>query len=260
VRKAQPDAVCISVVSPSTLIHARHLAGRLRAALPDLQIVVGVWGATENLTEAGERLRSSGASEVVVSFAEAVVQLSKISFQVAEEWKVAPIPPNEDERLAVLESLKLTDCVPDQNFDRITAKLTRLFEVPIALITLIDRDHQWFKAQTGLPAELAAEGSSRDVSVCGHVVASNDLLVVEDLARDRRFANNPLLKERGLRFYAGAPLRINGLPIGSVCILDTKPRRMTDKEKRLLEIAAEDVIDEILRRPSESPETLPSAA
>nr|MBA3607858.1 GAF domain-containing protein [Chthoniobacterales bacterium] len=260
VRKAQPDAVCISVVSPSTLIHARHLAGRLRAALPDLQIVVGVWGATENLTEAGERLRSSGASEVVVSFAEAVVQLSKISFQVAEEWNVAPIPPNEDERLAVLESLKLTDCVPDQNFDRITAKLTRLFEVPIALITLIDREHQWFKAQTGLPAELAAEGSSRDVSVCGHVVASNDLLVVEDLARDRRFANNPLLKERGLRFYAGAPLRINGLPIGSVCILDTKPRRMTDKEKRLLEIAAEDVVDEILRRPSESPETLPSAA
>ena len=253
VRKAQPDAVCISVVSPSTLLHARHLAGRLRSALPDLQVVVGVWGATENLTEAGERLRSSGASEVVVSFAEAVVQLSKNSFQAGEVWESAPIPPNESERLAILENLKLIDSVPDRNFDRITSKLTRLFEVPIALITLIDRDHQWFKAQTGLPADLAEKGSSRDVSVCGHVVASNDLLVVEDLARDRRFADNPLLKERGLRFYAGTPIRINGQPIGSVCILDTKPRRLTDKEKQALEIAAEDVVDEILRRQSEPP-------
>lgn len=260
VRKAQPEAVCISVVSPSTLIHARYLAGRLRAALPDLQVVVGVWAATENLTEAGERLRSSGADEVVVSLAEAVMQLSKNTSQAEENWDAAPIPPNETERLAILESLKLIDAVPDRNFDRITAKLTRLFEVPIALITLIDRDHQWFKAETGLPPDLAEKGSSRDVSVCGHVVASNDLLVVEDLARDRRFASNPLLKERGLRFYAGTPIRINGLPIGSVCILDTKPRRLTDKEKRVLEIAAEDVVDEISRRYSEPSQLLPSAA
>jgi GAF domain-containing protein len=83
--------------------------------------------------------------------------------------------------------------------------------------------------------------------------ANDELLVVEDLARDRRFANNPLLRERGLRFYAGVPLRSNNLPIGSLCILDVKQRRMTEREKRLLQIIGEDVMEEIERRGSVGP-------
>ena len=139
----------------------------------------------------------------------------------------------------------------EEVFDRITKKLGRVFEVPIALITFIDRDHQWFKSQVGLPKEIAeANQISRELSVCGHVIANDEPLVVEDLSRDRRFANNPLLKERGLRFYAGVPLRSNNLPIGSLCILDVKPRRMTVREKRLLEVIAEDVMEEIRRRDS----------
>jgi GAF domain-containing protein len=82
------------------------------------------------------------------------------------------------------------------------------------------------------------------------VIANDELLVVEDLSRDRRFANNPLLRERGLRFYAGVPLRSNNLPIGSLCILDVKPRRMTEREKRLLQLLGEDVTEEIKRRDS----------
>jgi GAF domain-containing protein len=95
-----------------------------------------------------------------------------------------------------------------------------------------------------------AQQTSRELSVCGHVIANGEVLVVEDLARDRRFANNPLLRERGLRFYAGVPLRSNNLPIGSLCILDIKPRRMTEREKRLLQIIGEDVMEEIKRRDS----------
>ena len=106
----------------------------------------------------------------------------------------------------------------------------------------------------GLPDDLAETGqTSRELSVCGHVIANNEVLVVEDLARDRRFANNPLLKERGLRFYAGAPLRSNNLPIGSLCILDIKPRRLSEREKRLLEVMAEDVMEEFTRRDRISP-------
>ena len=89
--------------------------------------------------------------------------------------------------------------------------------------------------------------------MCGHVIANDEILVVEDLARDPRFANNPLLRERGLRFYAGVPLRSNNLPIGSLCILDLKPRRMSKREKRLLEVIAEDVMEEIQRRDSAGP-------
>jgi GAF domain-containing protein len=115
-------------------------------------------------------------------------------------------------------------------------------------------DNQWFKSHRGLPDDIAeAEQTSRDLSVCGHVIASNEVLVVEDRARDRGFANNPLLKERGLRFYAGTPLRSNDLPIGSLCILDIKPRRLSERETRLLEVIAEDVMEEIQPRDSVGP-------
>ncbi len=249
--KSDPEAICISVVAPSTLIHARYLSAKLRAQLPHAKIVVGVWGATENMAAAGERLRSSGADEVVVSLAEAVVQLAKFSVSLADEMIPGAITDNEENRLEELARLHLADGTTEEVFDRITKKLARIFEVPIALITFIDRDHQWFKSQVGLPEEIAAaQQTSRELSICGHVIANDELLVVEDLARDRRFANNPLLKERGLRFYAGAPLRSNNLPIGSLCILDIKPRRMTEREKRLLEVIAEDVMEEIQRRDS----------
>jgi predicted PurR-regulated permease PerM len=252
--KSDPEAICVSVVAPSTLIHARYLTAKLRAQLPNVKIVVGIWGATENMAGAGERLRSSGADEVVVSLAEAVVQLAKFSVSLADEMIPGATPDNEENRLEELARLHLADGTREEAFDRITKKLARVFEVPIALITFIDRDHQWFKSQVGLPEEIAeAQQTSRELSVCGHVIANDELLVVEDLARDRRFANNPLLKERGLRFYAGVPLRSNNLPIGSLCILDVKPRRMTEREKRLLEVIGEDVMEEIKRRDSVDP-------
>nr|MDQ3313439.1 AI-2E family transporter [Verrucomicrobiota bacterium] len=96
--KGKFEAICISVVAPSTHIHARFICGRMRAALPYIKIVVGVWGATENMVETGERLRSSGADEVVVSLAEAVVQLAKFSVVITDEPIPAPIPPNEEAR------------------------------------------------------------------------------------------------------------------------------------------------------------------
>jgi len=251
--KSEVEAICVSVVAPSTQIHARFISGKLRAALPRTKIVVGIWGATENMVETSERLRASGADEVVVSLAEAVVQLAKFSVTITDEMVPSPIPANEDERLAQLKALNILDTLPEDAFDRITAKIARMFEVPIALISFIDRDRQWIKSANELPPDLAeARATSRAESVCGHVVASDQPLTVEDIARDRRFANNSLLNERGLRFYAGVPLRINGLAVGSLCLLDIKPRRLTEREQRLLEIMADDVVEEIKRRAEKS--------
>ena len=149
--KSDPEAICISVVTPSTLIHARYLSTKLRAQLPHVKIVVGIWGATENMAAAGERLRSSGADEVVLSLAEAVVQLAKFSVSITDEMIPGAIPDNEEARLQELARLHLADGTREEVFDRITKKLARIFEVPIALITFIDRDHQWFKSQSGCP-------------------------------------------------------------------------------------------------------------
>jgi GAF domain-containing protein len=173
----------------------------------------------------------------------------------------APTPPNEEERLAELNGLNLLDTATEAEFDRVTERLTKLFKVPIALLTLIDKDRQWFKSQTGLPTDLAeARCTARDVSLCGHVIANDEVLIVRDLARDPRFANNPFVKERGLRFYAGVPLRgPNGFPIGTLTILGTKPREMTRQEQDLLKMIAGDVMEQIKRRRvAEKPSTLVS--
>ncbi len=239
------DAVCISVVAPSTIIHARHLSLRVRENSPELKILVGLWGATENVPAAAQRLRASGADEVVVSFAEAAAQLGKLYAPLVEEMTLAPLPTNETERLAALDRWQLLDGRTDAALDRQTARLSRILEVPIALVTFIDGENQWFKSQSGLPEDVAQQGHvARSLSICGHVVASNDILIIEDLRRDRRFANNPFVKEKKLRFYAGVPLRSeDGLPLGSLCVLDTKPRKMTERERRVLQETAGDVME-----------------
>lgn len=256
VEKADVDVVCISVVAPSTVIHARYLCLKLRAALPRQKIIIGLWGASEDLTEATKRLRDSGADEVVTTLAEALVQIGKLAPPITEEMTEAPIPADEEERMAALTALNLLDTEAEPVFDRITTKLARVFDVPIALITFVDRDRQFFKSQTGLPAELAkARQTPRNVSACGHVVAKNQVIVIEDLARDRRFANNPLFKEHGIRFYAGIPLLApNGQPIGSLCLMDMKPRQLTEREKRLLQEYANEVMEEIARRAPDAAE------
>jgi GAF domain-containing protein len=190
---------------------------------------------------------------VVLSLAEAVVQLAKYSVSILDASEPGAIPANDEERVAELARLHMMEGTDEKVLDRITQKVARIFEVPIALISFVDRDRQWFKSAVGLPPDFAEGGQTpRDISVCGHVIAGDASMVVEDLARDRRFANNALVKEHGLRFYAGAPIRSNGFPIGSLCILDIKPRRLTDREKRILEVIAEDVTEEIEHRATTS--------
>jgi len=261
-QKADVDVICISVVAPSTVIHARYLCLKCRALLPKVKIVIGLWAATEEVSEAARRLRESGADEVVTTLADAVVQMARLAPPMLEEMTPAPIPADEEERLAALAALNLLDTEAEPVFDHITTKLARIFEVPIALFTLVDRERQFFKSQIGLPSDLAkARQVPRSISVCGQVVAKNQVMIIEDLARDRRFANNPLLKEHGIRFYAGVPLLApNGQPIGSLCLMDLKPRQITEREKRLLLEYASEVMAEIAKRTPRPPAGITSIA
>lgn len=250
VEKAAVDIVCISVVAPSSVIHARYLCRKLRAHLPRQKILIGLWGIAGPTAEESKRLSEAGADAFVITFAEALTAMVKLSPVPLAEMPAAPLPPDEEERLAALTELNLLDTDAEPVFDRITAKVARVFEVPIALITFIDRDRQFLKSQIGLPDDLAKlRQTPRNASVCGHVVAKNEIMVVDDLVRSRRFANNPMLKEHGIRFYAGFPIHApNGQPIGSLCIMDLKPRTLTDRERRLLQVYAEEVMEEIARR------------
>lgn len=255
VDRESAEAVCISVSPPSTLTHARYLCGKLRVRSPKMHLIIGLWGATEQLPEATARLRAAGADEVVTTLADAVVQLSKYAHVLAQEAVLLTPTFDETARLAELQSLHLLDTEAEPVFDRITSKLAHILNVPLALITFVDQNRQFFKSHLGLPEDLARTREiPRDMSVCSHVVASNDVFVVEDLARDRRFAKNPMVKERGLRFYAGAPLRTaRGHVLGAICVLDTKPRRFGDHEKRLMQVMAEEVMEAIVLRSQSLP-------
>jgi predicted PurR-regulated permease PerM/methylmalonyl-CoA mutase cobalamin-binding subunit len=255
----QPECICVSVLPPTSIAQARQIASAIHERLGNATILVGAWSARFDAEKLKERSRTAHVDEVAVSLADAVQQVYKMTAEITDEMVPAPTPPNEEERMAELNGLNLLDTPRETNFDHVTERLTKLFGVPIALMSLIDEKRQWFKSHVGLPGDLAeARSTSRDVSLCGHVVANDEVLIVRDLARDPRFANNPFVKENGLRFYAGVPLRgPNGLPIGSLCILDTKPREMTMQEQELLKMIAGDVMEQIKRRPvSEAPKTV----
>ena len=117
---------------------------------------------------------------------------------------------------------------PEERFDRLTRMCKRLFGVPIALVSLVDENRQWFKSCVGL----SVSETPRDISFCGHAILGNEIFVIPDAAKDERFADNPLvLDEPHIRFYAGCPLRSqNGCKLGTLCIIDRKPRELTQED------------------------------
>jgi diguanylate cyclase (GGDEF)-like protein len=146
---------------------------------------------------------------------------------------LAPIKPaNEAVRIQALHGLNVLDSAPEERFDRLTRLAKRLFNVPIALVTLVDKDRQWFKSCVGLDVN----ETPRDVSFCGHAILQDELLLVPDAKQDKRFHDNPLVTgEPNIRFYAGYPLTVpNGNKMGTLCLIDTKPRELDDEERGLL--------------------------
>ncbi len=141
-------------------------------------------------------------------------------------------PFDETTRVATLRALNVLDTPAEERFDRLTRLAKRLFDVPIALVSLVDSDRQWFKSRVGLEA---CE-TSRDVSFCGHAILDNDVFVVNDAARDPRFNDNPLVdSEPRIRFYAGCPLTVgSGLRLGTLCLIDRTPREFGEEDKTLL--------------------------
>jgi diguanylate cyclase (GGDEF)-like protein len=145
---------------------------------------------------------------------------------------VAPPLADEVTRLAALRQLSMLDTPPEERFDRFTRLAKRLFDVPLALISLVDEDRQWFKSCAG--ASLTQ--SPRDSSFCGHTIAADDIMLVPDTLQDPRFHDNPgVIGEPHVRFYAGCPLSVaDGSRIGTLCVLDTRPRSFDEEELGLL--------------------------
>ncbi len=144
-----------------------------------------------------------------------------------------PIPENEVERLSSLHAYKILDTEPEVEFDVTTRVASHLFNTPIALVALMDKDRLWFKSRQGVELEQL----DREIAFCAYAIINPDeLLVIEDLLEDPRFAENPLVSGApGIRFYAGAPLRDrNGLALGTIAVLATEPREFSAEQRTLL--------------------------
>lgn len=159
----------------------------------------------------------------------------------------APLPTGETERLSALYHLNVLDTPQEQEFDDIVALASTICDVPMSLVSLIDADRQWFKARIGVEER----ETSRDVSFCAHAILGKDLMVVPDARRDTRFADNPdVTGEKGIRFYAGAPLvTTDGYALGTLCVVDEQPRTLTLDQLRALRALSRQVTAQLeLRR------------
>jgi two-component sensor histidine kinase len=160
----------------------------------------------------------------------------------------AELHPSEAARLQALRRYDVLDTPRERDFDEVVEIVSAICQAPISVINLIDEGRQWFKAEVGL----GVRETPLDSSLCAHAILESELLIVQDTLEDRRFADNPLVTgEPRLRFYAGALLKTGeGLPIGTLCVLDYTPRVLDDVQKRLLSVMARQVMAQLTLRRS----------
>lgn len=250
--------VCLSHFSPEPQTRVRYLCRRLRRRWPKLYIVLALWNAGPELLD--EALcKSMGADAVAASIAEAVMRVGQhLHAQPGHEELAAPVPEKDAARVAALRASGLLDARHRAEFDLAATRTADIFDVPLAMVSLVDDDTQHV---AGLGGPLAAamvqqaqsDGGSgpdlpRPASLCAHVVGEGQTVVVEDIARDPRFADNPALLARHLRFYAGAPLADEkGFVLGTLCLLGDAPRTLDERERKLLESMAGELMQAVGR-------------
>jgi GAF domain-containing protein len=244
------QVVCLSYLDPFPQAYARYACRRLKRRRPDLTVVLGVWSHARDAAALERLAQGSGADAVEVSLTPAVKRVAGLVNPALPPMVAPALPPDEQDRLKALEASGLLAARIDGHLDRVAARVAEAFDSPIALVSLVDEKRQIWKGAYGLPAELAqSREGTRETSVCGHVVADGSPLVVEDTARDARFAGNPFLRDQGIRFYAGAPLRTpSGHVIGSLCVLDKRPRKLTPRDVKLLKLIADELMESLENR------------
>jgi predicted PurR-regulated permease PerM/GAF domain-containing protein len=241
------DVVCLSYLAPQPQTFANFACRRLKRRAPHLKVLVCLWSPSIGAAAATELKEKTGADAVATSPTAAAAQINNwIAPAIADPMQPPAIPENERDRLEALRKLSLVG-FESRHFDEIAAKVAAAFGTPIALVSVVDETHQHWPGATGLPPGLdACRMEARETSICGHVVALGEMLVVENVLKDPRFANNPFLIEKGIRFYAGAPLNTkSGFTIGSLCVIDVKPRAFSEQDRALLRKLARDLMAKV---------------
>ena len=241
--------------NPSLIVLERHLPGggldtcqaiRATGEVGAAEVPIIITGKDE---EVGAGIAAGVTDWLVKPFSEiyARTRMRAWLMRVSCRWVQAPLPTDEADRLDALHNLAILDTPPEERFDRLTRIAAAMFEVPIALVTLVDESRQWFKSACGT----SVGETDRDLSFCAHAILERRVMLVPDALLDPRFADNPaVLGEPHVRFYAGCPLVLdNGHCVGTLCLVDTRPRDLDAESIRLLEDLGKLAVEE-LKRPA----------
>lgn len=250
------DVVCLTYLHPQPQVYARYICRRLRRRAPHLKLAVCCWNLPLEAVQAGDLTKRIAADAVFASLASCADRIQAWTAHPAAAAATAVFPDAEQERASALRELGLTSS-DSRQFDRDSRAVAEAFGVQVALVSLASEIQRARPPTAGHPAdsipdpdlEHAAAGQHALESIDAHVVATGDMLVAEDVTADARFADDPLVLEKGIRFYAGAPLRTAaGVVVGALSIVDTEPRRFPEREQRRLQQAADDVMARIEQR------------
>lgn len=151
------------------------------------------------------------------------------------------IPKNEYERLEAVKKYNILDTIPETDFDNITSLIANICDTPISLVALLDKNRNFLKSHHGIPFN----ESPRDISFCGHAILSeNPIFIIENTKEDERFFDNPIVLEHNIAFYAGVPLiNPDGFALGTLCIYDYNPKKLSEQQKNALKILAKQVVN-----------------
>ncbi len=261
--RLQPEVMCVVGVPPRAVRHIKMRCHQIRARFPDSVVVACVLSDENDLSSLRSRIPTEDAQHVVSSlqlmrdYLTSVLHPAAVLEATTESDSAAETARELTENVQEVHQLDPFDGPVEGMFNRLAMNLARSFDAPIALITAADGKRHFWEAQCGLPEDaLSSDGSEREGSICSTVVFSDSILVVADIADQEQFAGDPFLKEHGIRFCAAAPLRDRDEKVvGSLCVLDTRPRQITDKQRETLISVAESVMMAIeLREPIQTGE------
>lgn len=242
------DIVCLSYFTTSPIIPARQVCRRLRRRWPNVRVVLALWNAPPELL-ASDALKALQVDAVVTSVQEAVRRIHRlVSPEEAKVAQEASLPEADANRVDVLNATRVLTGDKREALDALAKRASDVFNAQLAVISAIDKQREYFVGQSGrFPDSITDEAGlllpmSREHAICNYVVGDEKPLVIPDIERDPRFADNEAIRRWNMRFYAGAPLRIgDGQIIGALCILASEPRNLKEDELTLLETMAADV-------------------